>query len=285
MDNLNQLLNLLQLEQIEENIFRGPSHLTPWGAVYGGQVLAQALHAAAQTVPADRYGHSLHAYFILRGDPTLPIVYEVDRIRDGGSFTTRRIVAIQKGRPIFNMSASFQLEQPGFEHQVQMPEVVGPDDLPTDIELLGTQHIKISEAFKDYRKKSPIEVRPVEHFEKGKAAKPNRHLWIKVKGTLPKDKRCHQEILAYASDSNLLATALLPHRDTFDSFTDLQMASLDHSMWFHQDFDMEEWLLYALTSPSTSNSRGFAQGHLFKQDGTLVASVAQEGLLRKRAGK
>lgn len=285
MTDLKKLLHLLKLEKIEENIFRGPSHPTPWGAVYGGQVLAQALHAAAQTVPDDRYGHSMHAYFILRGDPSLPIVYEVDRIRDGGSFTTRRIVAIQKGRPIFNMSASFQLEQPGFEHQVKMPDVAAPDGLPTDFELLETQHIKISEAFKAYRKKSPIEVRPVEQFEKGKAAKPARHLWIKVKGTLPEDKRCHQEVLAYASDSNLLATALLPHRDTFNGFSDLQMASLDHSMWFHHDFKMDEWLLYALTSPSTSNSRGFAQGHLFKEDGTLVASVTQEGLIRKRIKK
>ncbi len=289
MNDIQQLLNLLELEKIEENIFRGRTYKTPWGAVFGGQVLAQALYAAIQTVPKDRQVHSMHGYFILKGDINLPIVYEVDRIRDGGSFTTRRVVAIQKGRPIFNMSASFQVLQEGFEHQFEMPKVSPPEGLLSDAELAETNEEELPNAFKIYRQNRPVELRPVEHFSYGKDQPkvtkkelPVRHVWMKAKGPLPEDQSCHRAILAYASDSNLLATALLPHRHLIKGFSALQLASLDHAMWFHQEFRMDEWLLYALDSPSASNSRGFSRGNVFRRDGTLVASVVQEGLIRKR---
>lgn len=289
MNKIKQFLDLLELEKIEENYFRGSTYKTPWGAVFGGQVLAQALYAAIQTVPKDRQVHSMHGYFILKGDINLPIVYEVDRIRDGGSFTTRRVVAIQKGRPIFNMSASFQLQQEGFEHQFLMPDVVAPEGLLSDVDLAESKGEKWPEGFKQYRENQPVELRPVEYFSYGgdtpsieEQQLPIRHVWMKAKGPLPDDQRCHHAVLAYASDSNLLATSLLPHRHKFNSLGELQMASLDHAMWFHQPFRMDEWLLYALDSPSTSNSRGFSRGNVFKRDGTLVASVVQEGLIRKR---
>ncbi len=289
MNDIKQLLNLLELEKIEENIFRGSTYKTPWGAVFGGQVLAQALYAAIQTVPKDRQVHSMHGYFILKGDINLPIVYEVDRIRDGGSFTTRRVVAIQKGRPIFNMSASFQVEQEGFEHQFLMPDVAPPEGLLSDVDLAESKEEEWPDAFKIYRQNRPVELRPVEYFAYGEKVPnatdqklPVRHVLMKAKGKLPDDQSCHRAVLAYASDSNLLVTSLLPHRDQIKGLGALQLASLDHAMWFHQAFRMDEWLLYALDSPSASNSRGFSRGNVFKRDGTLVASVVQEGLIRKR---
>lgn len=292
MNDISELIDLLDLERIEENIFRGQSYKTPWGAVYGGQVLAQAFHAAAQTVPEERVGHSMHGYFILKGDINLPIIYEVDQIRDGGSFTTRRVVAIQKGRPIFNMSASFQLRQEGFEHQFDMPNVPPPEGLLNDTQLAETRKEKIPEAFKLYRQNRPIELRPVERYNYGMAdddpsppGAPTRHVWMKAKGTISKPMSFHQSVLAYASDTNLLGTALLPHRHKISGFGDLHLASLDHAMWFHREFSMDEWLLYALDSPSASNSRGFCRGNVFNQQGVLVASVVQEGLIRKRRKK
>ena len=289
MQDISALLQLLDLEQIEENIFRGQSYQAPWGQIYGGQVLAQSLRAATLTVPENRFAHSMHAYFILPGDIHWPVLYEVDRIRDGGSFTTRRVVAIQKGRAIFNMAASFQLEQEGFEHQSAMPEVAPPEELVSDLELSETLQEELPPAFKLYQRNRPIEFRLVEKDASGTLASsaslqhpPVRHVWMKAKGIIPEDKFCHQEVLAYACDSNLLATALLPHRHLFSGFEDIQLASLDHAMWFHRDFRMDEWLLYALDSPSASNARGFARGSVYKRDGTLVASVVQEGLMRKR---
>ena len=290
MKNSKELIKLLSLERIEENIFRGENFKAPWGQVYGGQVLAQALHAAQQTVPEDRKAHSLHAYFILGGDINVPIIYDVERIRDGGSFTTRRIVAIQKGRPIFNMAASFQLEQDGFDHQIKMPKIPSPDELCNDQELIENwkkDAPELYEYFKRYRFNRPIEFRPVEHFNPSerKKAKPYRHIWMKAKGRVPaKNKGLHQQMLTYASDYNLLGTALLPHRKDFHPGA-MQLASLDHGMWFHREFKMDDWLLYSLDSPSASNARGFTRGNIFNQQGQLVASVVQDGLIRQRRKK
>jgi len=283
MQSIEQLIDLLTLEGIEENIFRGQNYLAPWKRVFGGQVLAQALHAAYNTVPEDRFAHSLHAYFILAGDIEHPIVYDVDRIRDGGSFTTRRVVAIQKGRPIFNAAASFQLKQEGLDHQIRMPNVPPPEVLISDEQLLS--HLKESapELHRRFYQERPIEFRQVERLDpvKPKKSRPFRHVWFKAKGKLPDQIRIHQEVLAYASDYNLLITASLPHLEKVKR-QDLFFASLDHAMWFHREFRADEWLLYALDSPSSSNSRGFTRGNIFNREGDLVASVVQEGLIRSK---
>lgn len=281
MKDIKALEALLELEQIEVNIFRGQNFKTPWGRVFGGQVLAQSLNAAYRTVPDDRFAHSLHAYFILGGDISMPIVYEVDIVRDGGSFTTRRVVAIQKGRPIFVMAASFQLEQEGFDHQIEMPDVPGPESLASDIEIIESikdKHPKLYQAFNHDR---PIEFRPVENYGPllMKDSKPFQHIWFKGKGDFEFDLRMHHQILAYSSDYNLLTTATLPHRQEMSGKRAF-MASLDHAMWIHRKIDISEWHLYALDSPSASNSRGFTRGNIFNQAGQLVASVVQEGLVR-----
>ncbi len=283
MQTLTELVELLTLERIEENIFRGQSYRTPWRRVFGGQVLGQALHAAYRTVPGDRFVHSMHGYFILAGDIEKPIVYDVDQIRDGGSFTTRRVVAIQNGRAIFNSAASFQLEQEGLDHQIKMPEVPAPEGLLSDIELLEPLKTAAPEMYKRYHHPRPIEFRPVEKFNilKPEKREPFRHVWFKTKGPLPDNKRLHQEVLAYASDYNLLGTASFPHMDKVDR-GELMFASLDHAMWFHRDFRADEWLLYAIDSPSASGARGFTRGNIFNRDGILVASMVQEGLMRRR---
>lgn len=283
MNNVQELIQLIQLEQIEENIFRGNSYRTPWKRVFGGQVLAQALNAAYQTAPEGRFAHSMHGYFILPGDIEKPIVYSVDRTRDGGSFTTRRVSAIQNGRAIFVMAASFQIEEEGFAHQVPMPNVPPPENLMTDQELSEAIKDFLPEVYRRLQMPRPIEFRPVEGFElfSPKKHQPFRHVWIKAKGNAPEGKVPHQEILAYASDYDLLTTAILPHRDQI-SFKDLMLATIDHAMWFHRNFRMDEWLLYALESPSASNSRGFTRGSVFNRRGELVASVTQEGLIRKK---
>lgn len=282
MQSTDQLIELLTLEGIEENIFRGQNYLAPWKRVFGGQVLAQALHAAYNTVPEDRYVHSLHAYFILAGDIEQPIIYEVDRIRDGGSFTTRRVVAIQKGRPIFNAAASFQLKQSGLEHQIHMPNVPPPEALVSDEQLLERLKDTNPTLYRRFYHERPIEFRQVERIDpvEPKKSRPFRHVWFKAKGPLPDEVRIHQEVLAYASDYNLLITASLPHLEEVNR-QDLFFASLDHAMWFHREFRADQWLLYALDSPSASNSRGFTRGNIFNRQGALVASVVQEGLMRK----
>jgi len=278
-----ELIDLLKLERIEENIFRGESHYTPWKRVFGGQVLAQSLTAALETVTETRYIHSMHAYFILPGDINLPIVYQVEVIRDGGSFTTRRVKAIQKGQDIFIMSASFQREESGLEHQVNMPNVPPPDNLMSDEELGKSLEGKLPRVAKQLQIPRPIEFRPVERFDQlfGGKVGPFRHVWMRAKGEVKVDKAMHPCLLAYASDYNLLTTALNPHWQDL-SFAELQLASLDHGMWFHRDFRMDEWLLYALDSPSASNARGFTRGNIFNREGKLVASVVQEGLIRQR---
>ena len=285
MKHINELLSLLDLERLEVNLFRGQSRSVGSSRVFGGQVLAQALAAAMQTVPEDRHVHSLHGYFVLPGDLDIPIVFEVDRIRDGGSFTTRAVRAIQQGQAIFFLTASFQLEQQGFEHQIDMPEVLPPEEL--------VSYEGMAKQFGDTLPKNllqvlsierPLEFRPVEFmnpFTHEKYA-PSRNVWLKTKGEMPDDRRLQALVLAYTSDYNLLTTALLPHGRATD-FRNLQMASLDHAMWFHRPFRADEWLLYSMDSPSTSGARGFTRGNFFDQSGKLVASVVQEGLLREKS--
>lgn len=282
MNNATQLLDQIGLEAIEENIYRGKSHSIGGRRVFGGQVLAQALQAATLTVPEERIAHSMHGYFILPGDVSKPIVYNVDRIRDGGSFTTRRVVAIQNGRAIFNMSASFQIIEDGFEHQIDMPNVPPPETLLNAATLMKENEDKLP----DYLKRNlslerPIEFRPVEmpYFINSSKGRPFRHVWLKVKGKMPDQSALHRTVLAYASDYNLLETSLRPHGTTW---TEVIAASLDHALWFHRDFRADDWLLYALDSPSASNARGFTRGNLFDREGRLVASVVQEGLIRRR---
>ena len=286
MKDIKALLQLLDLEPIEENIFRGQSAAVGSKRVFGGQVLAQALQSAIRTVPEDRFVHSLHGYFILPGDVSQPIIFEVDRIRDGGSFTTRRVIAIQKGRAIFNMSASFQKLQGGFDHQVSMPNVQPPDALMSWDDLVAKMGDQLPEGIRKFLEIShPIEFRPVERVHPMLSGKlqPIRHVWMKSKGGMPDEVTAHQAVLAYSSDYNLLTTALLPHGDQVAK-TKIQMASHSHARWFHRPFRADEWLLYAIDSPSGSNARGFTKGSIFNQDGVLVASVAQECLIRPLEG-
>lgn len=280
MKTAEELLDLLDLERIEENIFRGNNYQSPWKRVFGGQVLAQAIHAAHQTVPEGRMVHSFHGYFLLTGDISVPIVYDVQRSRDGGSFTTRRVTAIQKGSPIFILAASFQDYKEGFDHQIDMPDVPDPDDLQNDKELIMHLRERAPKLYKRFNHERPIEFRPVEIHDplNPKSTEPFRHVWLKAKGTLPDALRAHQEVLAYASDYNLLGTAILPHREELKG-RDTFFASLDHAMWFHRSFRADDWLLYQLDSPSASNLRGFTRGNIFDRGGRLVASVAQEGLM------
>ena len=281
MRNIQSLLDLLQLEAIEENIFRGQSRSVGSHRVFGGQVLAQSLQAAMHTVTEERVLHSLHAYFILPGDINLPIIFDVERTRDGGSFTTRRIKAIQKGRTIFNMAASFQKKQEGFNHQISMPNVASPEGLVNWDTLVKKFGDKLPAGIRKFLEiDHPIEFRPVERvYPMLSDSRPVRHVWMKAKGQMPDDLRLHQSALAYASDYNLLTTALLPHGAKAMN-TQIQLASLDHAMWFHRDFRFDDWLLYALDSPSGSNARGFTRGSIYDQEGRLIASVVQEGLMR-----
>ena len=282
---LAELLDLLKLEKIEANIFRGRSQDLGFGAVFGGQVLGQALSAAYQTVPEGRWAHSLHAYFLRPGDATRPIVYEVDCIRDGKSFTTRRVKAIQHGRPVFNLSASFQVSESGFDHQRDMPpNVPGPDGIATEGELARQVADKIPERIREkILCPKPIEIRPVNPlhpFSPEKMA-PVRYAWFKAIDVMPDDTAAHQYLLAYASDFGLVGTSLYPHGHSYFEAA-MQVASLDHAMWFHRAFRMDEWLLYATESPSAQKARGLNFGHIYTRDGVLVASTAQEGLIRFR---
>jgi len=280
---LQELVELLRLEQIEQNIFRGQSQDLGWGTVFGGQVLGQSLSAAEQTVPADHSVHSLHGYFLRLGAVTQPIVYDVDRIRDGKSFSTRRVVAIQKGRAIFNMSASFQRNEEGFEHHSEMPETIGPDELLSERELLQRRADAIPKAL---RKRAtcerPIEIRPIDPVNplQPVTRPPSQQVWFKAIDRLPDHRSIHQFLLAYASDFHLLTTAMQPHGVSWLT-PGMQVASVDHAMWFHRPFRMDEWLLYTVESPSASNARGLVRGQIFSRQGVLVASTAQEGLMRQ----
>jgi len=278
------LVRLLAMEKIEENLFRGQSVDLGWGRVFGGQVLGQAVSAAEQTVPADRTPHSIHCYFLRPGDVAAPIVYDVDRSRDGRSFTTRRVVAIQHGQAILNMAVSFQVEEKGFEHQDPMPEVPPPDTLETAQahyrRFLGRIPAFIRE---QAMSEGPFEVRPVTPEDDPIAPTPRpptKRYWFRAAGPLPDDLRIHRNLLAYLSDSDFLITALQPHGLTWLT-PGIQTASIDHAMWFHRPFRVDEWLLYDIESPVARGARGLVRGSFYNQEGELVASAMQEGLIRR----
>lgn len=279
----DSLTSILDLEPLERNLFRGRSPNIGWQRVFGGQVIGQALYAACKTVE-DRQPHSLHAYFLLAGDPTIPILYEVDRLRDGRSFTTRRVLAIQKGEAIFAMSASFQAFEEGYEHQMPMPDVPMPEELPDREEMRKSVLPNMPPVVRAYyERERPIEIRPVElkRYASAEKMEPKFNVWIRAMQTLPDEPAIHQAVLAYASDLMLLDSSLIAHgRTVFDK--NIQGASLDHALWFHRPFRADDWLLYAQDSPSSSGARGFSRGLVFDRQGRLVASVAQEGLIRPR---
>lgn len=281
---LDDLLSLMELETIEQGIYRGQSQDLGFRALFGGQVMGQALSAAKETVADDRGVHSFHSYFLRPGDANRPIVYDVENIRDGKSFSTRRIKAVQYGKPIFYMTASFQEQEEGVAHQAEMPDVPGPEGLISDLDVHREHAELIPEQLRSkFTSDKPILMRFVTQYNpfNPKPDAPIRYVWIKANGELPDDLRVHQYLLAYASDFNFLPTALQPHGLSFAS-PKMQMATIDHAMWFHRPFRMDDWLLYAIDSPSASNARGLVRGQVFSRDGTLVASTMQEGLLRKR---
>lgn len=281
---LEDLLNLLRLETIEQGIYRGQSQDLGFGAVFGGQVIGQALSAAKETLPEDRKVHSLHTYFLRPGDATRPIIYDVENIRDGKSFSTRRVQAIQFGKPIFYMTASFQISEPGFEHQDPMPEVPGPEGLVSDIDIYREHEHLIPSAIRTkFTSEKPIEMRFVTAFNpfKPHQEEPKRYVWLRANGPMPDDQRAHKYLLAYASDFNFLPTAMQPHGHSFAE-PNIQMATIDHAMWFHHEFRMDDWLLYAIDSPVASGARGLVRGQFFTRQGKLIASTIQEGVMRKR---
>lgn len=281
---LDQLQTMVALERIDDSLFRGARGYEGWQRVYGGQVLSQALSAAAQTVTGERTAHSLHGYFILGGDPKYEIVYEVERVRDGGSFTTRRVKAIQHGRAIFTMSVSFHKAETGFDHQTAIPQVPAPETLPSARDLMLRNLAALPDNMRAYwQREHPIEIRLVDptRYSSRTQRAPEQLIWLKANGRLPDTPWVHQAVLAYASDFTLLDTALIAHgKLMFDH--DIQLASLDHAMWFHRPFRADEWLLYAQDSPSAFGGRGFCRGAVFDRAGRLVASTVQEGLMRKR---
>ena len=280
---VQDLLAILDLEVLEQNLFRGRSPQVGWQRVFGGQVIGQALVAASRTVEG-RSPHSLHGYFLLPGDPKVPIIYDVERIRDGRSFTTRRVKAIQHGQPIFTLSASFHIDEPGLSHQMAMPDVPKPDQLPSESDIRERVMPLMPDPVRAYfERERPIELRPVEfkRYMTRDGLDPYFNVWIRATGTLPEDPAIHQAVLAYASDMTLLDSTLVAHgRTVFER--EIQAASLDHALWFHRPFRADEWLLYAQDSPFAGGARGFARGSIFTSDGVLVASVAQEGLIRHR---
>ena len=282
---MQELIERLDLEKLEENLFRGSSPQNGWQRVFGGLVIAQALMAAQRCVDPDRIVHSLHAYFMRPGDPSIPIVYQVERIRDGSSFTTRRVVAIQHGKAIFSMSASFQVEEPGFDHQAQIPNVAAPEQLMGEAEFRAAFLAQAPDTVKKYwGRERPIEIRPTSltHYLSREKLEPEAHIWVRASGIVPDDRHYQAAILAYLSDMTLLDTSLYAHGTSiFDP--ELQVASLDHAMWFHRPCRLDDWLLYTQDSPSAAGARGMTRGSIFTRDGRLVASVAQEGLIRKRA--
>lgn len=284
---MEQLIKTLDLEQLEYNLYRGTSPDIGWQRVFGGQVIAQALVAAQRTVDADRLAHSLHAYFVRPGDPSVPIVYQVERIRDGGSFATRQVQAIQHGKAIFSMLASFQLHEDGFEHQVVIPDVPLPEELMDEAEFKRLFLPKAPEAVRRYwERPRPIELRPtsLKHYLTTEKLEPRQDIWVRTVGKVPDDRGIQAAILAYLSDMTLLDASLYPHgTSVFDPR--LQAASLDHAMWFHRPIRFDDWLLYSQESPSASGGRGMTRGSLYTRSGVLVASVAQEGLIRKKANE
>ncbi len=280
--SVDELVELLDLEPLEVNIYRGRSIDIGSGRVFGGQVMAQALVAARRTVEEEREAHSLHGYFILPGDIHAPIVYFVDRLRDGKSFTTRRVTAIQHGRAIFNMAVSFHVTETGIEHQPEMPSAPPPESLADELDLLREMADRIPEPVRGILTQDrPLDYRPVDPVDPFSPERRDAYklVWLRTRGRIGDAPNLHQAVLAYASDYGLLASALLPHGLSLQMPT-VQAASLDHCLWFHRPFRADEWLLYVIESPTAGGARGFTRGSIFSRDGKLVASVAQEGLLR-----
>jgi acyl-CoA thioesterase-2 len=275
---VDALIGLLDLEVLEDNLFRGRSPEVSLIRVFGGQVAAQSLTAVGRTVPADRRVHSLHGYFIRPGDPRIPIIYEVDRTRDGRSFTTRRVRAIQHGEAIFTMSASFQIDEPGIDHAIDMPDVPAPEDLPTYAERLAPARESLENMARIPR---PFDIRyvsdpPWAPRQAGPHPDGRSQVWFRVDGTVPDDPLLQVCLMAYASDLTLLNSVLINHGFARRP----QMASLDHAMWFHRPFRMDDWVLYDTSSPSASGARGLGMGYFFARDGRLLSTVVQEGLVR-----
>jgi acyl-CoA thioesterase-2 len=282
---LSNLLALLNLEKIEEGIFRGQSEDLGLRQVFGGQVVGQALYAAKETVPVERLVHSFHSYFLRPGDSQKPIVYDVETLRDGNSFSARRVAAIQNGKPIFYMTASFQAPEPGFEHQKAMPAAPAPENLKSETEIAMAFEKLLPQTLKEkFLCEKPLEIRPVVFHNpmQGHVDEPVRQVWMRANGKMPADLRVHQYLLGYASDFNFLPTALQPHGVGFLE-PGMQVATIDHSMWFHRPFDMNDWLLYSVESTSASSARGFVRGEFYSREGVLVASTVQEGVMRKRS--
>ena len=282
MQPLNKVIETLDLEEIKLNHYLATSPNEGWQRVYGGQVIGQALVAASRTVSTDRSAHSLHGYFLRAGDTEIPILYKVDRIRDGKSFTTRRVVAVQRGQAIFTMSISFQVDEAGLNHQFDMPDVPLPDTLPTDEEIRQQQAKSWPAEFQDsFSGSSAIQVKPIDPVDMlhPEPAPPIQRCWMRCGEKLPDDPRIHQCVLAYLSDWSLLDTATRPHAVSFMQ-ENVQVASLDHAMWFHRPFRADEWLLYDQDSPSANGARGFNRGLIYNLAGELVASTTQEGLVR-----
>jgi acyl-CoA thioesterase-2 len=279
-DAVDALVTLLDLEPIEVNIFRGVSPDEDRQRIFGGQVAGQALVAAARTVDRERHVHSLHSYFLRAGDPKAPVLYEVERLRDGGSFTTRRVTAVQHGKAIFNLAASFQLPEEGFDHAFEMPDVPPPDEVPTMRERFAAAGIELMPFMERPR---PIDIRHVDWSPPGekRSAEPRQDVWFRADGKLPDDPILHTIVLTYASDMTLLDTSTRPHGGTWFDPT-VFMASLDHAVWFHRPFRADDWMLYAQDSPNASGGRGLSRGLVFTHTGTLVATVMQEGLIRKQ---
>lgn len=281
---LKDLLSLLKLETIEQSIYRGQSQDLGFKALFGGQVMGQALSAAQETVDSTRHVHSLHSYFLRPGDAQKPVVYEVENIRDGKSFNTRRVKAIQNGKVIFYLTASFQLTETGFDHQPKMPEVEGPENLKSFEDFVFDHQEHIPENIRGkFLAEKPIELRPVEQYNwlAPEAMPAKCHMWIKTNGAMPDDLRIHTYMLAYTSDFHFLPTALFAHGITHWQ-PNFQIATIDHAMWFHRPFRMDEWLLYVMDSPTAIGGRGLVKGQIFNQAGDLVASTMQEGVIRQR---
>ncbi|POS93747.1 acyl-CoA thioesterase II [Vibrio cholerae] len=279
---LDELLSLLQLEKLEEGLYRGASENLGLPQVYGGQVIGQALSAARYTVESDRTVHSFHSYFLYPGDPEKPIIYDVENLRDGKSFSTRRVKAIQNGRPIFYLTASYHGDAPGFEHQKTMPVVPGPENFASESELAAQiAHFLPEKLQKAFCGEKPIEMRPVTVINplKPEKAEPKQYLWIRANGDMPDDQLIHQYLLGYTSDWGFLVTALHPHGVSLMT-PKFQVATIDHSIWFHRPFKMDDWLLFAIESPTASNTRGLVRGEIYDRQGNLVATAVQEGVMR-----
>lgn len=281
---LDDVVAANRLERLDDNLFRGYGNWGPVARLYGGQVMSQAMSAAQQTVTGNFVLHSMHCYFMRPGDPKRAVIYDVELIRDGKSFLTRRVTARQHGHAIFSCQLSYQKPEAGFNHQAPMPQVVGPDNLRSEADHLAGELRRggASTPDKIVPTEWPIEFRAIEpvDFHHPQPQEPISRVWMRAPAPLPDDLALHQQLLGFASDHNILVTALRPHGVTFMT-PGLQFATIDHAIWFHRPFRMDDWLLYETESPSTSNARGFSTGRVYQRDGTLVASVTQEGLLRQ----